>query len=372
MKEDIILLFRYVREFFARKKLIALVMLIFLVFAFIKFFTEPDEYLAKTSFITQVSSDSGASSGLKNIADLIGVNLGGKKEQKDLPVYLYPKLMNSLSYKRSLSQAELRYRKSDSLINLEDYYSTYYKPGIGSKIRKYTIGLPRLIIKKLSGNDTESQGRVLFDSLTYVSKQEASLYERLSKDIIFGVDDIDGSISISVKMLDPELAAQVCTVATDLLQDEIIDYRLGKAKERYDFINQEYLVKKDSYSKSQIALASYIDRNRFNNTESSQVRRRKLENEANLAYAIYSELESQRILQQLNLNENTPVFTTIQPAIVPLKPVNESFISLMIKYLSIGFIAAVFVHVFVLIRVEFKKLWRVEDENVYNDDEQEY
>ena len=371
MKDDVILLLSYVRDFFAKKKLIALMLLLFLIIAFLEFFTEPDEYVAKTSFITQVSSDSGASSGLKNIADLIGVNLGGKKEQKDLPIYLYPKLMNSLSYKRNLTQAKLRYRKADDFINLGDYYSSYYKQGLGHHISKYTIGLPRLILKSLSGTQTENQDRVLFDSLTYVSRQEASLYEKLSEDIVFGVDDIDGSISISVKMLDPELAAQVCTIAADLLQDAIIDYRLGKAKERYDFINREYVIKKEDYSKSQIALASYIDRNRFNNTESSQVRRRKLENETNLAYAIYSELESQRILQQLNLNEDTPVFTTIQPAIVPLKPVNKGIVYLIIKYLAIGFITAVFLHVYLLLRVELLKLWKVEGVHGNSDNEQE-
>jgi len=295
MKEDIKLLLAYVKNFLSQKKLIFTVLLLFLIIALGDYFLSPKEYVSKTSFIAQVSSESGAGSGLKNIADLIGVNLGGKKEQKDLPVFLYPKLMKSLPYNRELTKSQFQYRKADSLITIGDYYITYYKPSIGSKVRKYTIGLPGLIIRKLRSKEPKSN-RILIDSLTYISKEEAMLFSRLSEDITFGVDDLDGSISITVKMLDPELAAQVCEKATSLLQKEIIGYRLGKAQERYNFINTQYLEKKENYSRAQVNLARYIDRNKFNNTESSLVRRRELENETNLAFAIYSELESQRIV----------------------------------------------------------------------------
>lgn len=357
MKEDIKLILKYVRDFLSKRLLIIICVSLFFVYALFSILLNPKQYQSNTSFIAQLSNNSNTGSGLKNIADLIGVNIGGSKEQKDIPLYLYPKLMSSLDYHRDLLSTKVTIKKDTTGITLKDYYLQHKKTPFTKTIKKYTIGLPGLIVKNLKSKEGGQGGKRL-DSLTYIDPIELKIIDLLSEDIVYAVNDVDGSISISATMDEPVLSAQVAERAKQLLQDKIIEYRLGRAQERYDFIDKQYVEKKEEYNKARSSLAYYVDKNRFNNTQTSLLTRKKLENEANLAYAIYSELESQRLREQINIKEDTPVFTTIQNAVVPLKEVGAGPIFVLIKNIIFGFIFAVGIYFFLILWKEFKLLWK--------------
>lgn len=361
MEKDIQLVLVYVREFLTKKKLILFCVILFVIFAVISILFSPKQYVSNTSFIPQLSNNSsGGGAGLKNIADLIGVNIGGTKEQKDIPLYLYPKLMSSLDYNRTLLNSRVTISQRPSGITLNEYYKEYKQNNISESIKKYTIGLPSLIRKK---NRTTKEGdtKTKVDSLEYIIGDEVKIIKKLSEDVSYVVDDSDGSISISARMDEPILAAQVAERARQILQDKIIEYRLGRAQERYNYIDKQYRKKKEEYTNAQSNLAYYIDRNRFNTTQASLLRRKELENKASLAYAIYSEMESQRLREQININEDTPVFTTIQSAIVPIKEIGPSPIFLLVKYLVYGIFTAALLYLFTVFKLKFMQLWRTKE-----------
>lgn len=356
MKEDLKLILGHVKDFLSKKKFIFLVLGIFILLGiFVTIFT-PTRYQSNTSFLAQVSSDTGMGNGLKNIASLIGISVGNKSESKDLPVFLYPKIINSLSYQREVMDTKINVKGVDSAITLKEYYTTVKKPDFINTARKYTIGLPRLIISKFKPK-REALG-VRIDSLEYISSSEMLLINKLNEDLVLTVDEFDGTISISATMPERIAATQIAENAKTILQQKIIEYRIAKAQERYNFLNKEYQIKKEEFFAAQGALARYSDRNRFNNTQTSLVRKQQLENEYNLAYMVYSELESQRIREGINLNEDTPVFTTIQPAVVPLEPINGNPFFTIIKFIFIGFIVAVFLHIFKLLFKSVKGIYK--------------
>ncbi len=356
MKDDIKLVLSQVKAFFSKKRFILLVVGIFFILGIFTAIFSPKSYQSSTSFLAQLSSDSGMGTGLKSIASLIGLSVGKKSESKDLPVFLYPKIMNSLEYQREIMETKIKVKGLDSSVTLKEYYTNIQSPDLVTKVKKYTVGLPRLIISKFKSKK-ESIG-VRIDSLEYVSIEETMLINRLKSDVIFGVDEFDGTITISATMPENIAASQVAENAKNILQNKIIEYRIAKAQERFKFIDEQYEIKKQEFFNAQSRLANYSDRNMFNNTRTSLIRKQQLENEYSLAYQVYSELESQRIRESINLNEDTPVFTTIQPAVVPVEPTNGNPLILVLKFIIIGFIASIFLYVIRISYTFFKTLYK--------------
>ncbi len=350
-------IFKFTKGFLRSRKLIFSFLFIAVILAVFTILLNEKEYVSNTSFIVQTGGERSAGSGLKNIADLIGVNLGSKKETGDIPVYLYPKLVNSLSYNRKVLNSEIRVRNRDSLISVKNYYKTNYKPPALSKVKKYTIGLPGLIKRAIFKKKKEDIVLFDLDSIEYISREEASLIDLLQKNVMLSTDKEDGTIYITVRSKKPEIAAQIARIAREKLQEKIIEYRIAKVKEGFEFIDQEYQIKRKEYLESQDVLANYIDRNRFNNTERSLLQRRQLENKVSLRYAVYSELESQRISAQISLKEDTPVFATLNPAFIPLEPENGSALFTLLKFVFTGFLVALFVYSYRNYMYILKKQW---------------
>lgn len=175
--------------------------------------------------------------------------------------------------------------------------------------------------------------------------------------LAFSVDESDGSLSIKSTMPEAVPAAQMAESARLLLQEAILDYRLSKAKEKLGFIEEQHTLKKEEFLKAQGALASYIDRNAFNNTARSQIQRQKLESEFNLASSIYRELEQQKLSQSIKIQEDTPLFTVLNPAIVPLKANESSAIITIFKYLIFGFFFAALVFAVKKVLMGLKVIW---------------
>ena len=99
MKKDLKIVIRYVKDFLRSRILILVTTGIFLIFGILTVLFTPKTYRSTVSFIAQVSENAGGGNGLKDIAAVIGFSLGKKNDNsKDLPVYLYPKIISSLPY----------------------------------------------------------------------------------------------------------------------------------------------------------------------------------------------------------------------------------------------------------------------------------
>lgn len=355
MKEDLSIVLSYIKGFFKKKRFVFRVIGFFFVLGAVNAFFAQKEYTSRTSFVAQVSGDEKLGTGLKNIAALIGVNFNEKSDAKDLPVYLYPKLLQSIEFQRELLNTPIYVKGRDSAVTLRYYYTNIRKPDLPTTLKKYTVGLPGLLINKLK---PKQAAPVRIDSINYISKQELNIIDLLNTNLIFSIDETDGAIFLTVSLPERVAAAQIADRARELLQEKIIDYRIIKAKQEYDFITKQHEVKKEEFESAQAAFASYVDRNLFNSTQTSQIRKQRLETTYNLSSMVYSELETQKIRQGIKLQEDTPVFVTLQPAIVPLEPNNDPAILVIIKFLFIGFIVAVMFYLLLIVRDKFRVIWK--------------
>ena len=83
-------------------------------------------------------------------------------------------------------------------------------------------------------------------------------------------------------------------------------------------------------------IADYKDKNQNFSTEVAKIELKFLESEYDLAFEIYSELASNYESKKLQVKENTPVFTTLSPAVVPNEKSNLSKLSILIISFLLG------------------------------------
>lgn len=353
-KEDYKFLFRYVKGFLATKKIIFRILIVSLILGILTIIFTPKTYSSRVTFISQSSGDSNRDGGLKSFVSLLSGGSKATTTQADLPLYLYPKLVKSLNFQRKLYDTPIEVKGLDTTMTYKEYFLNVESKNLKAKILKYTIGLPKLIF----GDNNKINTTLKIDSLEYVNTTEKKLINSLNEKVTFVIDELDGTLEIVVSVDNqPVAAAQMAQSAHKLLQDEVIRFRIAKAKEKFDFIEKQYEQKKILFQEAQRRLASYSDRNLYNNTQSSLIRKKQLEEESTLLYSIYSNLEQQLLTQSIKIQEDTPAFTVINPAVVPSKTDNKSKIMVLLIFVALGFVFSIFRYVYVLIKRYTKDVW---------------
>ena len=89
------------------------------------------------------------------------------------------------------------------------------------------------------------------------------------------------------------------------------------SKEMLDFALKQYSEKKDSYEKLQDERALFVDKNINISSSLFQNKLSRLDSEVNILETIVQQLASQVEQAKLQVNKDTPVFTTIQPVTIP-------------------------------------------------------
>jgi hypothetical protein len=345
----------YVKDFFRTRKFIFLSLLVAFILAIFSLFSTPKTYSSKVTFIVQGADNTKAKGGISGIVSLLNGGSTSTGSTSDIPTFLYPQIIESLNFKRKLSETALNFKGLDSTMTFSKYVLDVEKPALKSQIFKYTIGLPGLLFSSSGKNTTVHQ----IDSLEYISSSENKIFNSLKEKIIFKIDEDDGTLELGATFVnEPFAAAQLAQSAKEILQNEIIRYRIANAKEKYSFIDKQYEEKKSLFDASQVSLARYNDRNLFNATSSSLVRRKQLEDKSMLLYTIYSDLEQQRLAQSIKIQEDTPTFTVINPAVVPGQADSKNSMKTIALFLFVGFFVSILRYIFIVAKRYIKSLWR--------------
>ena len=356
-KEDYLSIMTGAKKLLRRKRLLKRVFLFFVVLALFLTIFSPTSYSSSVKFLSQTSSAARAGGNWSGLAALIGVNLNANTESGEIPPDIYSKIINSVPFQLELMNTPLNFKGMDSTITFQEYYSDYAKTDAVTLVKKYTIGLPGQIVKWIKPKKEGGNNKKI-DSLVFLSHNEQRISGILKESLNFGIDETDGMISISATMPEAIPAAQLAQKAQVLLQRAIIDYRIGKAQDQMNFIEQQLSIEYDNYKNAQLKLANYKDRNLFNRTEVSQIELRKLQSEYDLAYSIYSELQRQRIAQNIQVRKDTPIFTTINPATVPLEPVAPNRLKIFVLTLIFGAILTVLLGMSLELYSNLKAAWK--------------
>ena len=274
---------------------------------------QPNEFTSSTTFIPQLSSGvkTGGSS-LSGLASLAGINIGSMESSSEFPPTLYPQVVNGVPFRLDLLSNEIKI--NNKVVLVRDYFLEKKSSfNIFGTIKKYTVGLPSLIIGFF-----KNQVVKLSESKIYsVSEEDYSLFNKLQGALSLSINEKEGFITIAFTDTNKDVAAQITQIAQNLLQEKIIEFKNMSSKETLDFALKQYSEKKDSYEKLQDERALFVDKNINISSSLFQNKLSRLDSEVNILESIVQQLASQVEQAKLQVNKDTPVFTTIQPVTIP-------------------------------------------------------
>ncbi|MBP3419071.1 MAG: hypothetical protein J6K74_00565 [Marinifilaceae bacterium] len=335
---------RYFTLLWRRRKVVAGIVAFFTLLGFIFAVTTPASYSVTTIIVPQVSSKlSTASSKVGSLANIAGISLGTiPLNDGELSPLVYPQIFNSVALKRELLHSKFTIEGVDTLVSLYEYYTNpeYSKFNLGEFIKGWSIGLPskiRALLRRDGDSANLGSGEdSLFISLT---AKESELMSSLSERLIMDVDNGNGYIKISATMGEPRLAAEVVARLSELMQSYITGFKLEKARDGLAFISNQYCEARQLYDSLSVEWANYADANRAFNSEGSRVRREQLRDNYMMARDRFWQLASQKIVAEMQLSEDTPVFSIIQPPYIPYEKSSPSKMKVLMMWILTGVVA---------------------------------
>lgn len=309
-----------------RKRLIFAAIISAIIGAFVAF-TSPVKYTAKCVIFPQVSSKTGGS--LSSLASMAGINLSNANLSGGLPPEIYSKILMSRPFIQDIMNTPITIKgEQDKKIPLYEYYSDnkYQEFNLLGVVKKYTIGLPALIIGSMKKEEkTEevdmSLTKYLEDSTSVirVSKKEQEIYDAISSAIQYDYNTKEGLLNLSYTFSEPVAAAQICENLQRTLERYVVNYKVEKVRENLAQVERSFAKARIDFFRLQAEWANFQDSNRGLVTATARAQETRIRGDYDIAYAIYNELATQREQLQVQLKEQKPVLSVIDPVVVPLE-----------------------------------------------------
>ena len=335
-QEQEIDLIAVVKRLWAKRIFVIYVTAGFMVLGLLVALFSKKEYTASTIFVPQTSQQRGGSS-ISSLASLAGINLGQMGGDMLSPT-VYPQLLSNVDLIKELMYTPVKFEEWPEKITLYDYYTDpeYNKMTFFGAVKKYTIGLPGVIIGAIKGKDEENVDAAGLDGLAVYTEREYQCKKVLSDLISVSINDKDGYIELSVRMPEAVAAAEVATTVFNLLEKYVTEYKIEKAKATLDFVNDRFNEAKEDFEQKQLAYAKFRDANRGQLTATAQITEDRLRKEYDMANTIYTELARQKTQVELQVKEDTPVLSVVQPIVVPFERSKPRRAIILIAFTFLG------------------------------------
>jgi LPS O-antigen subunit length determinant protein (WzzB/FepE family) len=331
---DEIDLIELLKKIYLEKRFILKISILAALFGVVYALFQPNEFTSSTTFIPQLSSGvkTGGSS-LSGLASLAGINIGSMESSSEFPPTLYPQVVNGVPFRVELLSNEIIF--NNELVSVKDYFLENKSSfNILSTIKKYTIGLPSLILNSFKDQKEYTNEFKIYS----ISAEDKGLFEILQNNLSLSINEKEGFITISFTDFNKNIAAQITQISQNLLQEKIIEFKNKSSKEMLDFALKQYSDKKESYEKLQDERAVFVDKNINISSSLFQNKLSRLESEVNISESIVQQLASQVEQAKLQVNKDTPVFTTIKPVTIPFERSAPKRSLIVITFLFLGFV----------------------------------
>lgn len=321
------------KKLWDNKKFIIKCTVIGIILGLIIAFSIPKEYTSSVIFTTD-SNKSAVGGNMGALASLAGINLGNMNTSDIFSPELYPSIIESTSFIEGLLDIEVKDRNQEFETTLYIYLKEKQKKSWWN----YTLGIPRLAIS-LFKSDKEVSLESTINSY-FISNEKMKIIEIMKDSYSITTNKKTGVTTFDITSQSPIISAFLADTITSYLQLYIIEERTKKAKMDLENSRKLYQQYKEDYDKSQTKLSSFLDRNKNIISETYRFNQRKLENEANLAYAVYNKMAQQVQMNEIKVQDETPVFTIIQPAIQPINASAPQKTIILIVFILISIICS--------------------------------
>ena len=278
-------------------------------------FPQPRYYNCSVSLAPE-SSDGNSGGGLASLAANFGLSLGSMASSDAIHPQLYPDIFESTDFIVDLF--DIRITTSDHSISTDYYtYITEYK-------KENPYKLPFKWVKEKIFNKDEEGTPSYKDGKRFnpfmLNKKTNAVKKYVSEKVTCSYSKASNVITINVEDQDPLVCALLADSVMKHLQDFIVTYRTKKAKNDYDYYQNLTFKAKAEYDSARIAYSSFVDRHSNLHLSSHQTKQLALESEMNIKQQMYNVMSARMEESRAKIQENTPVFTTLKCATVPILP----------------------------------------------------
>ena len=309
-------------------KIISLFVLVFGILGVLSVLTSTKMYKTDVVLAPETSG-----SELSNMMDawgnLIGKSFGGGSSSDAIYPELYPNIFTSTTFLIDLYDVPVVLKDGSKTQTYYNHLKNDYKPSLSSYPK---IWLAKFIM--LFKKEEVSTGGL---NPFHLTKEQYNICKLMRRNIQCVVDQRTNLITVSVIDIDNVIAATMADTVTARLQEYIIDYRTRKARHDLEFITEMYNQAQKEYYDIQTEYAKFADANMNVVKASQRARLENLENEMQLKSNLYASVSQQLQIARQRLQERTPAFMTIQPAVVSIEHTGMSGFTKLLIFCFLGF-----------------------------------
>jgi uncharacterized protein YuzE len=327
------------KDLLKHKKLYYKVLSITFVIAAILLLSLPNYYKCEVKLSPEMSGG-GSKSGLASLASSFGVNLKGALGNSTEALFptLYPDLMNSVDFKTSLFEipvtieGDKKEGEPDRTMSYYDYLKyeqakPWWSAAIGGTLR----WLKSLILEEKPQKEGIDPFRL--------TDEQTNIIKAIDGKVVCDVDQKTMVISIEVTDQNALICATMADSVKTRLQKFITDYRTSKARVDLEYNKKLYSETKIKYEEARNRYAVYADSHRSVTSQAGQTKLADLQNEMQMQQAIYQQVITQLQQAEMQVQQETPAFTTLQSATVPVQKAGPARAKWLVIWLFLAFLA---------------------------------
>ena len=316
------------------KKLYKKVIPITFVVACIIMLSIPNYYSCVVQLAPELTM-SRSNNSLSALASQFGLKMGSGAMGNSEALYpaLYPDLVNSTDFKVSLFDIPVHKKDSTRMMTYYDYLKNNQKEPWWSA----AIGGTVEFLVSLLPVEEETIDENVIDPFQ-LTKAQTRIVKSLEKKVLCEVDNKTMVITITVQDQDPLICATMADSVKARLQSFITDYRTKKARVDLEFNRKLHDEAKARYDAARENYAIYADANQDLAYQTARTKLINLENEMQLQYNAYNSIAQQLLAAEAKVQEETPSFTTLQSATVPVKKTGPARTKIVLVLVLLAFL----------------------------------
>ncbi|NBW71127.1 MAG: hypothetical protein EBR32_06965, partial [Bacteroidetes bacterium] len=305
----------------------------------------PKEYKSTATLMPEYSneSQSGAGSLLRQYGGLLGLSGGSYNSNSNaIRVDLYPNIVQSANFQLKLIDQPFYFSDINQEATLFEYYTELNSPGVLGLLAEYTIGLPGKILGAILPKKdlmTTVPGDANESMILNLSEDEVNVIKLLRDKITASLDQESGIVSVTVTLPDNVAAAAVTEYTIKELTEYLTEYRTEKVLRDLTFVEEQLVTAEVRFEEAQQALAEFRERYQGNLSIRNQTEEQRLQSEYQVAFNLYNGFTQQFEEARLKVQEETPMFKTLEPVQVPLEDETSGAMILIVFILLSGIIS---------------------------------
>ena len=302
---------------------------------------QPRYYTTEVS-VAPESADAKEVGSLASLASNFGVNIGNGSSDAIYP-QLYPDLFESTKFIVGLLDIKVRTKDGE----VETDYYTYMKKHQKKNIYMLPfLSLKRWITSFFTPQEEEIPGKdgKRFDPFE-LSRSTTGIIKDIQKNIQCTYSRTTDVVTIEVTDQDPLVCALLADSIKQHLQDFITDYRTKKSRIDLEYYNMLTAEAKANYEKARLKYAAFSDASTNVSLRSVELKMQDMENDMQTKYNVYTAMSTRLEAAMAQVQENTPAFTELKNATVPIKPAGPKrmiFVAVMLFLATCGTIINLF------------------------------